>query len=76
MTDEAPRLEFIASLPPIQSAIMLDGNGDGARVKMDIPASDVGAVLLLQHHFSGKTFKVTVEVDGSRSAGKSRQINY
>ena len=52
---------FVASLPPIQSAISLDGNGDGARIKFDIPRTDAGAVLLLQHYFAGESFSVTVE---------------
>ena len=30
------KIEFIASLPPIQSAIQLDGMGDDGRVKFDI----------------------------------------
>ena len=41
-------ITFAASLPPIQSAILLDGNGDGARVKLDIPRTDVQAALQLQ----------------------------
>lgn len=32
---------FTASLPPIQSAISVSGQGDGARVKLDIPQSEV-----------------------------------
>ena len=55
------RIQFVASLPPIQSAISLDGMGDGARVKLDVPATDVPAVLLLQAYYAGKAFKVTVD---------------
>ena len=55
------RLTFTASLPPIQSAISLDGMGDGARIKLDVPATDVGTVLLLQAYYAGKAFRVTVE---------------
>jgi len=40
---------FIASFPPIQSAIKIAGNGDGMRVQLDIPESEMGeAVKLLQ----------------------------
>ena len=63
MTDAPERIEFMASLPPIQSAITLDGSGDGARIKLDVPATDVGAILLLQHWFSGVAFRVTIEPD-------------
>jgi hypothetical protein len=52
-------IKFTASLPPIQSAINLDGNGDGARIKLDIPRSDIAEVLKLQE-LSGMTFKVVI----------------
>jgi len=57
------KIEFTASLPPIQSAISLDGMGDGGRIKLDVPATDVHAILLLQAYYAGKTFRVTVEPD-------------
>jgi len=60
--DKPPQtVTFSASLPPIQSAIQMDGLGDGARIKLDIPARDMGAVLLLQHFGTGKPLKVIVE---------------
>ena len=54
------KIEFIASLPPIQSAINIDGQGDGARIKLDIPASEMKQVIELQK-LTGKIFKVTIE---------------
>ena len=62
-------ITFRASLPPIQSAISLDGNGDGARIKLDVPACDVGAILLLQHDYAGKAFRVTVEPELDKQTG-------
>ena len=53
-------IRFKASLPPIQSAISLDGNGDGARIKIDVPRSEINAILLLQS-LSGEVFEVTVK---------------
>ena len=61
MSDSDKLIHFMASLPPIQSAISLDGLGDGARIKLDVPASDVQAVLLLQAFYAGKAFKITIE---------------
>ena len=52
------KITFTASLPPIQSAINLDGQGDGARIKLDIPRSDIEAVLRLQG-LSGQVFRET-----------------
>ncbi len=54
------KIEFIASLPPIQSAINIDGQGNGARIKLDIPASELIHVIELQA-FIGESFKVTIE---------------
>ena len=31
------KTQFYAYLPPIQTAIKITGNGDGARVQLDIP---------------------------------------
>ena len=56
------KIQFIASLPPIQSAISIDGIGDGARIKLDIPASELSAVIRLQACL-GKALKITVELD-------------
>lgn len=54
------KVEFVSSLPPIQSAINIDGRGDGARIKLDIPASEMEQVIKLQK-LTGKAFKVTIE---------------
>jgi hypothetical protein len=55
------KIKFDASLPPIQSAISVSGQGDGARIKLDIPQSELEAILKLQL-LSGLCFKVTIEV--------------
>lgn len=53
------RFSFIASLPPIQSAISVSGQGDGARIKIDVPQSELEAILKLQL-LAGQAFKITV----------------
>lgn len=57
---EKIKIEFMASLPPIQSAINIDGQGDGARIKLDIPASEMEQVIKLQK-LTRKSFKVIIE---------------
>lgn len=57
---EDKALEFVASLPPIKSAILLDGNGDGGQLKLEVDRSQVGALLLLQQWYAGVTFKVII----------------
>ncbi|RLC33226.1 MAG: hypothetical protein DRZ76_04565 [Candidatus Nealsonbacteria bacterium] len=54
------KIQFIASLPPIQSAIKLDGNGDGGRIQLDVPRNNVEALIKLQG-LAGKILKVVVE---------------
>ncbi|HOA81340.1 MAG TPA: hypothetical protein PKK61_09820 [Defluviitaleaceae bacterium] len=55
------KIEFIASLPPIMSAISFDGNGDGSRIKIDISRQYNSEVLKLQE-LAGKSFKVTITI--------------
>ena len=57
------KIEFIASLPAIQSALTVSGNGDGARLKLDVPGTDMPQVLKLLL-MTGRSFRVTIqEVD-------------
>ncbi len=54
------KIEFVASLPDILSAINIAGQDGNSRIKLDIPASDVEAVVKLIG-LKGEVFKVTVE---------------
>jgi hypothetical protein len=54
------KFSFTASLPPIQSAISVSGQGDGARIKLDIPQTELPAIISLQL-LAGQTFRVTIE---------------
>jgi hypothetical protein len=40
-------VEFLASLPPIQSAIMVDGTGDSMTIKLQIPLNQCPQALRL-----------------------------
>ncbi len=62
MIHDSDKVIFIGSLPPIQSAILIDGMGDGAKIKIDIPRQYIGEILKL-HLFAGKLFKVTIELE-------------
>lgn len=52
-------ISFLASLPPIQSAIKLDGQG-GARIQLEVPEEDIMEVMKLAM-LKGIVFKVTVD---------------
>jgi len=54
------KIEFIASLSQIMSAIQLDGIDGNSRVKLDIPATEIEAVMKLIA-MKGQVFKVTIE---------------
>jgi len=58
------KITFIASLPDILSAINIAGQDGNSRIKLDIPASDVEAVIKLIA-MKGQAFKVTIEKSGS-----------
>ena len=53
------KIEFIASLPDIQSAISIGGDG-ATRVKLDIPESELAEAVKLVM-LKGKAFKVKIE---------------
>ena len=67
-------IKFKATLPPIKSAILLDGQGDGGQVKLEVPRSDVLALIALQT-MAGKVLTVTVKEDeeetGAKKSGRS-----
>jgi len=54
------KIEFVGSLPPIQSAIQLDGLGDGGRVKLDVSREYVAELVALQK-MSGKNIRIIAE---------------
>ena len=56
----AERAVFMASLPAIQSAIKRDGGGNGMRIQLDIPESEMAqAVKMLA--WTQCVWRVTIE---------------
>lgn len=62
MAEEKMTIEFIASLPPIKSAIQIDGQGDGGLIKLEISRQFMGELLKLQV-LAGKRLRVRIEED-------------
>lgn len=54
------KIEFIASFPPIQSAIKVTGDGNGARIQLDIPEIEIIQAMHLIA-MRGMALKVTIE---------------
>lgn len=55
-------IKFIASLPPIASAVTIGGERE-TRIKLDVPATELSQVLKLIELYAGRAFRVTVEPD-------------
>ncbi len=65
MINDSDKVTFVGSLPPIQSAILIDGMGDEAKIKIDIPRQYVEEILKLQS-LAGKLFKVTIGLEDKK----------
>ena len=55
-----PIAEFHASIPPIQSATSIGGDGS-CRLKIDVPASDLAEVMKFAGFGREKLLRITVE---------------
>lgn len=67
---ELEPISFLASLPPIQSAMSVSGNHNGMRMKIDIPETEV-PIAIKAMLFAEKLIRVTIEVaeeDGETKA--------
>lgn len=54
-------INFVASLPEIQSAVSM-GSGS-TRVKLDIPESEMAEAIKLAAYGQGKLLRVSVEIE-------------
>ena len=67
------KVTFLAAFPPIQSAIKITGAGDGMRIQLDIPESEMAnAIELLA--WRQRVLKVTVELEDGHTE-KPREIH-
>ena len=55
-------VSFYASMPDIQSWLTVHGNGEGARIKLDAPASELAEVLKMTL-MAGQLLRVTIEAE-------------
>jgi hypothetical protein len=59
-------ITFNATIPALQSAITISGNGDGARIKLDVSENEMNEVVRLLS-LRGQLLRVTVELDSDAS---------
>lgn len=65
IANDSERARFLASFPDIQSAIKIHGRGDGMRIQLEIPESEMGnAADLIRWRNSG--LEVTVRPVGKK----------
>ena len=66
---------FLAAFPSIQTAIKIHGNGEGMRIQLDIPESEMGeaAKLLLWRQ---RVLRVTIEPERDDGRPKSTKLNF
>ena len=74
MSDDTP-IQFRASFPPIQSAIVISGDGSGVRIKLDIPEVDL---LPFLHTLAMRqqAFKVTIEPLKEDNSAQNKRAKY
>lgn len=66
---------FLASFPPIMSAIKVYGSGDGMRIQLDIPETEMGNALDILT-MRQQRLRVTVEIAKDDDiTGKGRKIH-
>ena len=63
-------LTFLASIAPLQSAITIASDG-GARVKIDIPESEMPAIVRLML-YRGQRLRITLEIDDDTTEDRHR----
>ena len=63
-------LTFLASIAPLQSAITIASDG-GARIKIDIPESEMPAIVRLML-YRGQRLRITLEIDDGSTEDRHR----
>jgi len=66
-------IEFLAALPPIKSALLIDGMGDGGQVKLEVGRESRAALLALGE-WAGKRLRVRVTLDDEDDDGLGHPI--
>lgn len=67
------KASFLATFPSIQSAIKVHGTGDGMRVQLEIPESEMGeAVKLLT--MREKVLRVNIKIEEAKDDKNSRKV--
>ena len=64
------KLTFLASIAPLQSAITIASDG-GARIKIDIPESEMPAIVRLML-YRGQRLRITLEIDDDTTEDRTR----
>jgi len=66
------KASFLAAFPSIQTAIKIHGDGNGARIQLDIPESEMGEAMKLLL-WRQMVLRVTVEPESGGGHEKARK---
>lgn len=69
MSEKAEKITFLASLPPIVSAIMVDGTGDSMTIKLQIPLKKCPQALRM-NLMTQKVLRVTIQEEKQKQEVK------
>ena len=67
--DQKHRAEFVANLPPIKSAVLMSGNGEGGQIKLDVSESEYTKIHDHIRYWREANLRVTIEVDDGYGYG-------
>lgn len=66
-------ITFLASMPPIQSAVKVSGDGNGMRIQLDVPEKEMAnAVELLA--LRGVVLRVTIEAESQQTERPKKRL--
>lgn len=54
-------IAFLGSLPPIQSAIKIDGSNGNWRIQIDVPATEIPKLVNVAAYCTGKLLQVKLK---------------
>ena len=66
---------FLCSLSPLQSALQVHGSGDGMRIRLDVPQSEMAEAIKMIA-WGQRVLKVTVEPEAADGQRTDRKPHY
>lgn len=75
MIKEEDYIKFLASISPAQNAIQISGIRDGAKIKLEVPQSEMKSILDL-YQLAGQVFEVIIIPLNKKVVDKINKIKF